>query len=149
MSGGQTGVDRAALEWALANNVPHGGWCSKGRKAEDGAIPSCFHSVETDAKDDAVRTYLNVWNSDGTVIFSDPETLIGGTLETSLIVVELRKPLLRIVASNSVQGPAEELRAFIQRYAISVLNVAGPRESQAPNLALFVKAVLGAVRLLL
>jgi hypothetical protein len=42
VSGGQTGADRAALDWAISRGVPHGGWCAKGRKAEDGPIPARY-----------------------------------------------------------------------------------------------------------
>ena len=70
VSGGQTGVDRAALEWATANGVTHGGWCPKGRKAEDGMIPPEFKLNETFSEDTSIRTRRNVEDSDGTVIFS-------------------------------------------------------------------------------
>jgi len=70
ISGGQTGVDRAALEWAVANGIPHGGWCPKGRKAEDGTIPTQFQLKETANDDYSMRTRRNVHDSGGTVIFS-------------------------------------------------------------------------------
>ena len=68
VSGGQTGVDRAALEWALANGFAHGCWCPKGRKAEDGVIPPQFELKEAERAGESERTGLNVQDSDGTVI---------------------------------------------------------------------------------
>ncbi|MCB1984487.1 MAG: hypothetical protein KDF49_03580, partial [Nitrosomonas sp.] len=64
MSGGQTGADRAALDWAIAHNVSHGGWCPAGRRAEDGVIPSHYDLQETDSKEYKQRTKWNVRDSD-------------------------------------------------------------------------------------
>src|SRR5262245_13445725 len=83
ISGGQTGVDRAALEWALARGIPHGGWCPKGRRAEDGIIPPRFQLEETDSDNPSVRTRGNIRDSNGTVIFSGSLELSGGTKETA------------------------------------------------------------------
>jgi hypothetical protein len=47
VSGGQTGVDRAALDWAIQRGIPHGGWCPRGRRAEDGRIPERYRLRET------------------------------------------------------------------------------------------------------
>lgn len=142
VSGGQTGVDRAALEWALAHGVPHGGWCPKGRLAEDGVIPPQFQLRETDSEDYATRTRQNVLDSDGTVIFSASETLTGGTAETAEFVLELGRPLLPLMTSAGVENAAMRLEAFLKVYGIAVLNVAGPRASQEPQTGVFVRAVL-------
>ncbi len=69
-AGGQTGADRAALDWAIANGIPHGGWCPKGRKAEDGRIPDDYRLQATASADYPERTARNVVDSDGTVIFT-------------------------------------------------------------------------------
>ena len=142
ISGGQTGVDRAALEWALAHGVPHGGWCPKGRLAEDGVIPPQFQLRETDREDYSTRTRQNVLDSDGTVIFSASATLTGGTAETAEFARELGKPLLHLVTSAGVEDAAMRLQAFFKEHDILVLNVAGPRASQEPQTGLFVQAVL-------
>ncbi|HUA65215.1 MAG TPA: putative molybdenum carrier protein [Alphaproteobacteria bacterium] len=83
ISGGQNRVDRAALEWAIENGVPHGGWCPKGRPAEDGIIPSKFHLEETESEDYSVRTRRNVQDADATVILSARKSMSGGTPQTA------------------------------------------------------------------
>jgi hypothetical protein len=142
MSGGQTGVDRAALEWALANDIPHGGWCPKGRKAEDGIIPIQFRLNETGSDNYSMRTRLNVRDAGGTVIFSKGLVLSGGTKETAEIAVKIGKPLLHLVSSLEVEAAAAKLDAFQKDHGIVVLNVAGPRASEEPDTGKFVQAVL-------
>ena len=82
VSGGQTGADRAALDWAISNDIPHGGWCPAGRLAEDGAIDSRYNLQETPKADYLQRTEWNVRDSDATVIFSIKPDLMGGSLAT-------------------------------------------------------------------
>jgi hypothetical protein len=142
ISGGQTGVDRAALEWALANGVPHGGWCPKGRKAEDGMIPAQFQLKETASENYSIRTRRNVRDSGGTVIFSEGAELTGGTGETAEVAAEIRKPLLHLMRSAGVAEAAKRLKSFLDEHGIVVLNVAGPRESEEPDVGQFVKEVL-------
>ena len=127
ISGGQTGVDRAALAVALELGVPCGGWCPRGRRAEDGRIPAEFPLKECTSRNYAVRTRLNVEESDGTLILSRGE-LTGGTALTESIARQLGKPCLVIdlVAEFDAQ-PVEE---WIAENRIRILNVAGPRESQ-------------------
>jgi hypothetical protein len=78
VSGGQTGADRAALDWAIFHDLPHGGWCPKGRKAEDGVIPDQYQLTETSSASYPQRTQWNVRDSDGTVIFTMTSKLFGG-----------------------------------------------------------------------
>jgi hypothetical protein len=68
VSGGQTGADRAALDWALAHSVACGGWCSKGRKAENGPIDPKYPLKETPSDVYIQRTEWNVRDSDATVV---------------------------------------------------------------------------------
>ena len=82
VSGGQTGADRAALDWALKHNVPCGGWCPKGRKAEDGPIDSKYPLQETPSSSYLQRTEWNVRDSDATVLFSIQPILSGGSKRT-------------------------------------------------------------------
>jgi hypothetical protein len=82
VSGGQTGADRAALDWALAHNVECGGWCPKGRKAEDGPIHPKYPLKETPSVSYVQRTEWNVRDSDATVLFSIGRTLTGGSPKT-------------------------------------------------------------------
>jgi len=142
VAGGQTGVDRAALEWALANGIPHGGWCPKGRKAEDGVIPPQFQLRETGSDNYSIRTRRNVRDSGGTVIFSERAELTGGTKETAEFAKEIGKPLLKLVSSAGIQESATQLNSFLKEHGIVVLNVAGPRASEEPEVSQFVNAVL-------
>ena len=142
ISGGQTGVDRAALEWALVNDVPHGGWCPKGRKAEDGVIPPQFRLKEASSENYSVRTRRNVYDSGGTVIFSRNSEVSGGSRETAEFAKEMGKPLLHLVASMPIDDAASQLKAFLREHEIVDLNVAGPRQSEEPEVGQFVHAVL-------
>src|SRR5690606_31296737 len=95
ISGGQTGVDRAALDAALALGIEHGGWCPLGRWAEDGRIPERYRLRETNSPDYAVRTCRNVDEADATLIVA-PAPLIGGTRLTYEYAVQTGKPCLVI-----------------------------------------------------
>src|SRR5246127_3342882 len=92
ISGGQTGADRAALDLALEHNVPCGGWCPKGRKAEDGPIDSKYPLKETPSPPYLQRTEWNVRDSDATVLFSIEPTLTGGSLRTMEFAQKHGKP---------------------------------------------------------
>ena len=127
VSGGQTGADRAALDWAIARQVPHGGWCPAGRLAEDGLIPDRYQLRETPSAAYPERTRLNVEDSDATLIIS-PRPLEGGTLLTVKHAEEVDKPMLIVTSENEEDAP-EYLRAFIQEHEVGILNVAGPRAS--------------------
>ena len=127
VSGGQTGADRAALDWAIARQVPHGGWCPAGRLAEDGLIPDHYQLRETPSAAYPERTRLNVEDSDATLIVS-PHPLEGGTLLTIKHAEEVDKPMLIVTRENEEDAP-EFLRAFIQEHEVGILNVAGPRAS--------------------
>ena len=140
VSGGQTGADRGALDWALQHNVPHGGWCPKGRWAEDGPIESCYRLRETPSSKPAQRTEWNVRDSDGTVIFSVGKKLSGGSLLTTRFARSYHKPCLHLHCLS--RNPAGELKEFIRQHRIKTLNVAGPRASQEPGVGEFVRAVL-------
>ena len=70
LSGGQTGADRAALDFAIEYGLPHGGWCPRGRLAEDGPIDERYELTETPSHRYAQRTEWNVRDSDATVVFS-------------------------------------------------------------------------------
>ncbi|MCX8018628.1 MAG: putative molybdenum carrier protein, partial [Rhodocyclaceae bacterium] len=93
ISGGQTGVDRAALDWAIARGIPHGGWCPKGRLAEDGPIAPRYNLTETESADLGERTWCNVRDSDGTLILNRGD-LSGGSLKTLYLAERLGRPCL-------------------------------------------------------
>jgi hypothetical protein len=125
--GGQTGVDRAGLHVALELVIPCGGWCPRGRRAEDGRIPARFPLKESTSRNYAVRTRRNVEESDGTLILSRGE-LTGGTALTESIARQNQKPCL--VIDLMAEFDAQPVEEWIVENRIRTLNVAGPRESQ-------------------
>jgi hypothetical protein len=131
VSGGQTGVDRGALDAAIALGIPHGGWCPKGRWAEDGPISHEYHLVELESRDYKVRTEKNVIDSDGTLILYR-ERLQGGTALTNRFAKEHGKPLLRIRIDRVI--PYESIVSWLLENDIRVLNIAGPRGSSHAEL---------------
>lgn len=138
VSGGQTGADRAALDWALAHGVLHGGWCPAGRKSEDGRISDVYMLTETPSRGYLERTQWNVRDSDATLIFTMSSTLDGGSKRTAEFADRLGKPWLQIWPSSS----AHDAVVFLQRHRIQVLNVAGKRASAAPGIAALVFSFL-------
>ena len=143
VSGGQTGADRAALDWALAHDVECGGWCPKGRKAEDGPIDLKYPLKETPSVAYVQRTEWNVRDSDATVLFSIEPTLTGGSLKTMDFARQHKKPRLHLCAGDNVA--ADKLKAFIEEHHVKVLNVAGPRASKEPKVGQFVMVLLDEV----
>jgi len=142
ISGGQTGADRAALDFAIARGLSHGGWCPKGRKAEDGVIPPSYSLQETPSADYLQRTEWNVRDSDGTVIFSLAHTLSGGSLRTVEIARKLGRPWLHLPQKPVGSLPASLLKRFVKDQGIRILNVAGPRASKEPEVGKFVQETL-------
>lgn len=132
MSGGQTGVDRAALDVALARGIPCGGWCPAGRRAEDGCIPEQYPLRETESANYAVRTRFNVRDSDGTLILSETP-LSGGTALTMNFVRGQKKPGLVIDVSEQENAP-QRFAEWVQANRIRILNVAGPRAGSDPTI---------------
>jgi hypothetical protein len=140
LAGGQTGSDRAGLDWAMTNQIPHGGWCPKGRKAEDGRIPDVYQLQETTSADYPERTERNILDSDGTVIFTLLPSLGRGSRLTVKLANMHGKAWLHI--HRETLQPACLLANFIQAHQIHRLNVAGSRASQAPGIGRFVLSVL-------
>lgn len=140
VSGGQTGADRAALDFALDRDLPHGGWCPRGRRAEDGPLAARYQLRETPDDDSAQRTEWNVRDSDGTVIFSLAAELTGGSAHTAGCARRLGRPCLHLTPAAA--HPAQRLREFVAAHALATLNVAGPRASEEPGVGAFVRRVL-------
>jgi len=129
VSGGQTGVDRGALDAALAAGFPCGGWAPGDRMAEDGVIPEKYALVALPKGGYRQRTRQNVIDSDGTAILYF-ETLKGGTRLTRNLGALLGKPYVLIDARQKSQTVAAgAILKSVEEYGISVLNVAGPRAS--------------------
>jgi hypothetical protein len=132
ISGGQTGVDRAALDLAAKHGIECGGWCPAGRLDEFGRIPDRYPVQELEAGGFAERTLQNVKGSDGTVIIYSGK-LAGGTQQTVRFCVELERPYQLIDASKiSTEGAAKLMTDFVHKNKIRILNVAGPRQSEWP-----------------
>ena len=132
VSGGRTGADRAALDWALTHGVECGGWCPKGRKVEDGPSDGKYPMKETPSASYLQRTEWNVRDSDATVLFSIEPALTGGSLRTMEFARKHGKPHLHLCAGNDTS--AEKLRAFFERHEVKVLNVAGYGREQSQGL---------------
>ncbi len=136
VSGGQTGADRAALDWAIGHGLPHGGWCPKGRLAEDGAIDRRYALQETRTTDYLDRTRQNVIDSDATLILNLGE-LNGGSRATQRFAEDLGKPCLLVqldAAAQADEAEVDRVRAWLAAGRVAVLNVAGPRESKRPGI---------------
>jgi len=140
ISGGQTGADRAALNWAIKNGIPHGGWCPRGRKAEDGRIPETYQLQETESADYPERTAKNVLFSDATVIFTLAAKLGRGSRLTIKLAEQFRKPWLHL--HSQTPQPAQLLATFIRSKGITRLNVAGSRASRESQISQFVGHIL-------
>ncbi len=131
VSGGQTGVDRGALDAAITLGLAHGGWCPKGRIAEDGPIDPRYQLQELASSDYAARTERNVLDSDGTLILYQGR-LQGGTALTNRLAKQHGKPLFRVRLEQPV--PVDEIIRWLQNHHIQTLNVAGPRGSSGAQL---------------
>jgi Circularly permutated YpsA SLOG family len=133
ISGGQTGVDRAALDVALKHGIECGGWCPAGRLDEFGRIPDQYPLQKLEAGGFAERTLQNVKYSDGTVVIY-PGKLYGGTEQTVRFCVELGRPHELIDASKlATENAARLITEFVRNNKISILNIAGPRQSEWPE----------------
>ena len=131
VSGGQTGVDRAALDTALVLGIPCGGWCPRGRKAEDGPIDARYPLRETPSVHYPERTEWNVRDSDGTLVLTRGRPS-GGTAFTIALARRHGRPLLVL---DLERGPdPAEVQRWAETSEVAVLNVAGPRESQQPGI---------------
>ena len=131
ISGGQTGVDRGALDVALELGIPCGGWCPKGRKSEDGRIDARYPLQETFSKSYRTRTERNVKESDGTLILTwgQPKE---GTALTLRFAQAHKKP--NLVIDLAIGGNPKAVENWAKANEIRVLNIAGPRESQFPGI---------------
>lgn len=139
VSGGQSGVDRGALDAAMALGIAHGGWCPGGRRAEDGPIPERYQLRETSTAEYRERTERNVLDADATLVLHRGR-LRGGTRLTRQLALRHKKPCLTV----DLGKPSDEaaLRRWLVQNHVRTLNVAGPRESQSPGIARQTEALL-------
>ena len=142
-SGGQSGVDRAALDAALELGIRCGGWCPKGRRAEDGPIDLKYPLKEHSSSGYLERTLENILDSDGTLIL-ESDCLTGGTKQTKVLAEENCKPFL-VINPNDI-SKVKDVVNWINMFSISEMNIAGPRESKRPGIhsasVKFLKAVI-------
>jgi Circularly permutated YpsA SLOG family len=130
-SGGQTGVDRAALDVALELGLPCGGWCPRGRRAEDGPIDPRYPLLETPWDGYPQRTEWNVRDSDGTLVLKRGEA-DRGTAWTIELAERYQKPCL--VLDLADQPDPGVVRVWAERHGVRELNIAGPRETSRPGI---------------
>lgn len=130
ISGGQTGVDRAGLDAAMAVGLPVNGCCPKGRRAEDGRIPDIYPLRELNQEQYHFRTELNVVDSDGTLIINKG-AMTQGTRKTYECVVKHDRPCLVVRLEKPLA--VEQVVGWIEENQITTLNIAGPRESKFPE----------------
>lgn len=142
VSGGQTGVDRAALDWAIGHHMEHGGWCPKGRLARDGPLALTYRLIETESAGYRQRTKRNVADSDATLILNTGE-LEGGTLQTLRFAQALKKPH-RVFQLDQAKlaDLALEIVEWLKPEQYAVLNIAGPSEEKRPGIYALVISVL-------
>jgi hypothetical protein len=142
ISGGQTGADRAALDWAIERGIPYGGWCPAGRLSEDGVVPAKYVLDELLQGGYLDRTRANVRDSDATLIITLVSDVSGGSKETARFAAELRKPCFHVFPSMAWKAA---LAKWMKPRGAFVLNVAGPRASKEPQVGAFVWQVLDAM----
>ena len=144
ISGGQTGVDRAALDFALDNNIPCGGWCPKGRITEDGIIPDRYPLKETETRDYSQRTYRNVKNSDGTIVFVK-DRIDKGTGNTIDFAEQLDKPLYLVHLNMNIEDQQLGIYNWFIDNNIKKINIAGAKESHCPGIYKITRKFLDAL----
>lgn len=138
VSGGQSGADVAALDWAIAKGLPHGGWCPKGRKCESGTIDLKYQLLEMPSSGYLARTEKNVVDSDATIIFTLTEKLTGGSLKTEAFAKTHRKPCFHFRPGVDPKF----INSFVKRNQVRILNVAGSRASKEEGIELQVMSAL-------
>lgn len=144
VSGGQTGADQAGLDWAIAHEVPHGGWCPKGRRSENGPIDLKYLLKESPNRKYLERTEWNVRDSDATVIFTLDEKLTGGSKRTAEFAKKMGKPCFHM----RERVHPKYLASFLERHQVKTLNVAGKCETSAAGISEFVISVLDKILIL-
>jgi len=134
ISGGQTGSDRAALDFALEHKMPCGGYCPKGRRSESGPIPRRYPMEELPRRSYAARTKKNVEVSDGTLIFLWRKDFQKGTLLTMNHCHKIGRPCFVYRLNNHNVQQAQKLRQWLDSNQVAILNVAGNREGDDPGI---------------
>ena len=132
ISGGHTGADRAALDFAINYETPHGGWCPKNRTALDGPLDPKYKLKETPSEDYLERIEWNVRDSDATVIFSFADKPSLSSKKTVTVARKIKKPFIHL--HRGILGASEKLIAFIDKHYVRRLNITGSSEAEEPGL---------------
>lgn len=140
ISGGQTGADRAALDFAIKNETPHGGWCPKDRTALDGPLDPKYKLKETPSEDYLERIEWNVRDADATVVFSFADKPSLSSKKTVTVARKLKKPFIHL--HRGILGVPEKLIAFLDKHYVRRLNITGSSEAEEPGLYDWVTNVL-------
>jgi Circularly permutated YpsA SLOG family len=140
ISGCRTNIERSALDWAMENHIPHGGWCPKGRRSEDGRIPKKYLLQEMKSSDYHPQSLRNVLDSDGTAMITLMPVLSRDHLLTRRLAANHGKPWIHI--HMGLPDAGERLRAFIDEHSVTILNIVGVHEPQSANTDDAVRAVL-------
>ncbi len=133
ISGGQTGVDQGALDFALDNNIECGGYCPKGRKSEIGIIPYKYPVIEIESEKYIDRTQKNIIESDGTLVIRDSVKLMPGTKETIKLCKRLSKANF-VINIDTEDIDNLDFDSWLLKNNVKVLNIAGNRESENPGI---------------
>ena len=147
ISSGQTGADRAALDWAIKNGTPHGGWCPQEREALDGPLDAQYKVKETPTKDELERTEFNVRDSEASVVFSLGEKPSGMGQKTVVFARKMKKPCLHL--HKGLLGLPDKLVAFLEKHYVRRLNVVGASEAKEPGLYDWVMDTLDKTKIVL
>jgi len=119
----------------MALGLDCGGWCPKGRRAEDGVIPVRYGLRETESTDYAVRTERNIVDSDATLLVTRGAPT-GGSALTAQLARRHGRPLLAVdLDATSIEDASAAVARWLERERVQTLNVAGSRASKAPGLA--------------
>ena len=142
---GERRIFRAALDFAIAHNIPYGGWIPKGRKTEDGTLPEKYKLQEMPSGDYSKRTEQNILDSDGTLIVSHGR-LMGSSALTREFSKSQKRPCIHVdMEDTAMDDAAKQVKAWIERKHIQVLNVAGPKASKDPEIYDVIMALLETV----
>jgi hypothetical protein len=133
ISGGQTGVDQGALDFALDHHFICGGYCPEGRKSELGVIPFKYPVIEIESEEYIDRTRKNVIESDGSLIIKDQDEMGEGTEDTIRFCIQFSKPYL-IINADSTLNAGYQFRRWIVENKIKVLNIAGNKQSESTDI---------------
>jgi hypothetical protein len=140
ISDGQTGANRAALDFALKQGIPHGGWCAKGRQTLDGTLDPKYKLKEVTTEDGPDRTEWNVRDSDATVVLTLGLKATGTGLAAARYAKKTKKPCLHL--HRGILGTSEKFIAFADKYSVRRLHISGSTEDDEPGINAWVDALL-------